>query len=213
MFNIYLVTIGFDIIFATVNAKNLRIYHIFNKFGKVNRICSDQGLFLLISVAVSVRIVLLIVWNVFYASTVVNKEQYISQSAPPYYMVREHCLSQHFEVWIVVHVGYFAILMTVMVVLAILTKIKRQEFKDSKKINSLSLVVALVFNMCTGVLLWLIFRLVGTIVPSRVVVGVGTTTAATLCLVFLILSKIAPLVLHDCQCLGKCHDVQENKLC
>ena len=58
----------------------------------------------------------MIVWNVLDASTVVNKEQYISQSVPPYYMMREHCLSQHFEVWIVVHVGYFA--MTVMVACA-----------------------------------------------------------------------------------------------
>ena len=66
---------------------------------------------------------------------------------------------------------------------------------------------------CSSLNIWLTFCLVGIIVPSRVVVGVGTTTAAILCLVFLILPKIAPLVLRDCQCLGKCHDVQENKLC
>ena len=202
MFNIDLITTGLDIIFATVIAKTLRIYHIFNKFGKVNRICSDQGLFILISVIVSVRIALLIVWTVLDASRVVSTEQYVSQSVPPYYLVREHCLSNHFELWLIVNAGYLVILMLIMVLLAVLTrKIKRKEFKDSKKINTL--VVALIFTMGIGVLTWIMLRLVGAIVPSRVAVSVGTTTVAVLCQLFLILPKIVQLILRDCQCLGK----------
>ena len=122
MFNIDLITIGFDIIFATVIAKTLHIYHIFNKFGKDNQICSDQGLFILISVTTSVRIILLIVWTVLDASRVVSTEQYVSESVPPYYLVREHCLSQHFEVWLIVNASYLVILMLTMVLLVVLTR-------------------------------------------------------------------------------------------
>ena len=44
MFDIYLINISTDIVYATVIAKILRIYHIFKKFGKVHQICSDEGL-------------------------------------------------------------------------------------------------------------------------------------------------------------------------
>ena len=57
--------------------------------------------------------------------------------------------------------------------------------------------------MGIGVLTWIMLRLVGAIVPSQVVVSVGTTTAAVLYLLFLILPKIVPLILRDYQCLGK----------
>ena len=203
MFDVYLISLGTDIIFATVITKTLRIYHIFNKFGNVNRICSDQGLFTLISIIVSVKIVLLIVWSALDASRVVDIEQYVSQSVPPHYLVRELCQSKHLEIWLFAHIGYSAILMLTMVLLAVMTrKIKRKEFKDSKKINIL--VVALIFNMCICVPLWIIFRLVDATNLSRLAYSVGTMTTAVLCLVFLIIPKIAPLVLRDCRCLNAC---------
>ena len=49
-----------------------------------------------------------------------------------------------------------------MVLLVVLTrKIKRKEFKDSKKTNTLVVTVALIFNMGIGVLTWIMLRLHG----------------------------------------------------
>ena len=203
IFDVYLISLGMDIIFATVIAKTLRIYHIFNKFGKVNRVCSDQGLFILISIIVSVKIVLLISWSALDPGQVVDIEQYVSQRIPPHYLIREYCQSKYVEIWLIVHLGYSAILMLIMVLLAVLTrKIKRKEFKDSKKINIL--VVALVFDVCINIPLWIIFRLVGVTNLSRLAYSVSTMTTAVLCLVFLIIPKIASLVLRDSRCLNAC---------
>ena len=76
----------------------------------------------------------MIVWTLLDPSQVVNTEQYVSQSVPPYYIVREHCLPQHFEVWLVLRVDYLAILMITMVVLAVLTrKLSEKSLKIARK--------------------------------------------------------------------------------
>ena len=209
MFDICLITIGLDLIFATVIAKTLRIYHIFKTFGKVSRICSDQCLAVLISIIISIRVVLLIVWSLLDPSRIVDIEQYVSQSVPPYYLVKEHCEAHYLVMWLSLHFGYTVILMFIMVLLAVLTRnIKREEFKDSKKINML--VAALFFNLSIGVPLWLLLRVLGEAVSSHVVHSVSTMTAAVLCLVFLVLSKIVPLMLQSCRCLdayrSRAHD-------
>ena len=61
MSSISSLSVGVDIVLATIIAKTLRIYHIFKTFGTISRACSDQGLFILISSIVSVKIVMLIV--------------------------------------------------------------------------------------------------------------------------------------------------------
>ena len=92
------------------------------------------------------------------------------------------------------------VLALVTVLLVILTrKIKRRDFKDTKKINIL--VGALIFDLCVFLPLWAILRLIDYATLSRVAYSVGITLAAFLCQVFLILPKIMPLVLNDCRCL------------
>ena len=200
MFDIYLINTGTDIVLATVIAKTLRIYHIFKKFGKVNQICSDQGLFTLILAIVSVKIILLIFWTSLDISYLVDIEQYIKQSIPPYFQVRQKCQNEYPTVWLMLHYTYSTILALIMVLLAVLTrKIKRDNFKDTKKINIL--VGALFFDMCIVLPLWAILRLTdSTTNLSRMVYSTGITLAAFFCQVFLILPKIVPLVLHDCRC-------------
>ena len=200
MFDIYLINIGTDIVLATVIAKTLRIYHIFKKFGKVHQICSDQGLFILILAIVSVKIILLIFWTCLDVSLLIDREQYIKQSIPPYFLVTQKCQNQYPTVWITLQYTYTVILALVMVLLAVLTrKIKRHDFKDTKKINIL--VGALIFDLCVFLPLWAILRLIDYATLSRVAYSVGITLAAFLCQVFLILPKIVPLVLNDCRCL------------
>ena len=200
MFDIYLINIGTDTVLATVIAKTLRIYHIFKKFGKVHQICSDQGLFILILAIVSVKIILLILWLCLDVSLLVDKEQYMKQSVPPYFLVTQKCQNQYPTVWITLQYIYTLVLAFIMVLLAVLTrKIKRGDFKDTKKINML--VVVLVFDLCIFLSLWAILRLIDNTILSKVAYSVGIALAAFLSQVFLILPKIVPLVINDCRCL------------
>ena len=181
MFDIYLINIGTDIVLATVIAKTLRIYHIFKKFGKVHHICSDQGLFILIFAIVSVKIILLIFWTCLDISLLIDTEQYITQSIPPYFVVTQKCQNEYPTVWITLQYTYTMVLAFVMVLLAFLTrKIKWGDFKDTKKINIL--VGALIFDLCTFLPVWVILRLIDYTTPSRVAYSVGNTLASCLSL-------------------------------
>ena len=198
MFDITIVGIGSDIILGTVIAKTLRIYHIFKTFGTVSRVCSDQGLFILISSIVSVKIVMLIAWATLDAAYIVDEEQFVSTIVPPFFRVIQECQSNYHNIWLLVVFGYSIILGLVMVLLAILTrKIKRKNYKDSKKINIL--VAALIVDTCIGMPLWIMFRSVNATILSRISYNIGTLVAAVLCQVILILPKILPLVVRKCR--------------
>ena len=201
MFELSSFGLGVDVIFATVIAKTLRIYHIFKKFGKVHHICSDLGLFVLISSIVSVKIILLILWTSLDPSHLIDSEQLIASRVPPYFLVVQSCEATYLTTWLILFYGYTTVLGLTMVLLAILTrKIRRSDYKDSKKINIL--VVVLAFNMFITSVLWSVLRVSGAIVLSRVVYGVGIKATAVFCLLFLILPKVVPLVLHKCKCLS-----------
>ena len=95
--------------------------------------------------------------------------------------------------------GYSIILGLVSVLLAVLTgKIKRKDYKDSKKI--IILVAALIVNTCITVPLWIIFRNVAATIMSRLTFNISTITGAVLCQVILILPKIVTLIVRKCRC-------------
>ena len=194
MFDVTSVNIGIDIVFATVIAKNLCIYHIFKMFGKVSRLC----LFILISgfVLVKIIIIMLTVWATFDASRLINIEWFVPQTVPPFFQVVQECQSKQYGSWIVLTFGFSTFLALIMVLLAILTrKIKRGDYKDSKKINIL--VATLSLDVCICAPLWIIFRSVTATILSRLVYNVATILAAVLCQVLLILPKTLPLVVRN----------------
>jgi hypothetical protein len=196
MFDFSITNVGIDLVFATVIAKTLRIYFIFKTFGKVNKLCSDQGLFILISSFVSVKIIMLIIWASFDTSHVIDVQQLISKTVPPFIQVVQQCQSVYHEFWIVLTVGYSTLLALIMVLLAILTrKIKRDDYKDSKKINLL--VGALILDVYTLAPLWFIFRNMAAPILSWLVYNIATLIAAVLCQVLLLLPKTVPLVIRN----------------
>ena len=182
---------GIDIIFATVIAKTLRIYFIVNTFGKISKLCSDQGLFILILSILSVKIIVLIMWASFDVPRVIDVEQLISNTVPPFIRVVQPCWSVHHGLWIFFAFGYSTLLALIMVLLAIMTrKIERDDCKDSKKINLL--VGALILDVYICAPLWLTLQ--GTALPiwSWLAYSFGTLIAAVLCQVLLILPKTVP---------------------
>ena len=198
MFDITITNVGIDIIFATVIAKTLRIYLIFKMFGKVSRLCSDQGLFILISSIICVKIIMLITWASLDVPGIIDTEQFVSKTVPPFFQVAQRCQSKYHLYWVILTFGYSTLLTLIMVLIAILTrKIKRGDYKDSKKINIL--VVALILDFYILAPLWFIFQGMGASVLSRLAYNVGTLIAAVLCQVLLILPKTVPLVVRNYQ--------------
>ena len=194
----YLINVGSDIVLATVIAKTLRIYHIFNKFGKVGRVCSDQGLLVLILTTVFIKILMLILWTAVDINHLVDVEWYIKQSPPPHLLVRQQCQSKYMNLWIALLVGYSLILLVILFVLSIATrKIKRKYFNESRKLRSLSFV--LVCHIFITWALYSLLRFIESSVLSKVVYSFNTALTALFCQLFLILPKIAPLMRHGCR--------------
>ena len=198
MFDISIINVGIDLVSATVIAKTLRIYHIFKTFGKVSRICSDQGLFILISSIISVKIIMLIIWASFDIPRVIDVQQLISTTVPPFIQVVQQCRSMYHGFWVILTFGYSTLLSLMMVLLAILTrKIKREDYKDSKKINIL--VSALILDVYILVPLWFILRAMAAIILSKLAYNFGAFLAAVLCQALLLLPKTVPLVARNYQ--------------
>ena len=194
--DLFLLNLSLDCIFATIIAKTLRVYHIFNTFGKVNRICSDRFLFVLILIIISIKVVLLVLWTCLDVNHLVFTEQYISQSVPPYILVTSKCRSNYLELWTGILFGYSSLLLLIMVILAAMTrKIDRKHFNDSKTICKL--VFLLVINMCIVGSVWFIFYYTDATNARILVFNLGSMVPVILCQALLILPRIYLLIKHS----------------
>ena len=196
-FDVLLFNLGFDIVFATIIAKTLRIYFIFKPFRRVDQIrfnfCSDQGLFVLILVIVGFKLMLLMLWTCININHLIDIEQFITTSVPPHFMVVQQCHSRNFELWIALLGCYTIVLMLIMITLAILTrKIKRDHFNNTNRINTLTAV--LFFHVFTSLSLWYVLRLIGETILSKVMYTLSTMFTAIFCQAILVAPKIMPLV-------------------
>ena len=189
--NTFLFTVGIDLVLATVFAKTLRIYHIFNKFGKISRLWSDKGLFVLILVIVSVKVMIMIIWALVDMNHLIDEISPQPEGFPPRYVVVQKCYSHHLSWWITLIFGYSVALFIPMLHVAILTrKINRKEFKDSKAITTL---VAVLFVLtCIGNALWFLLRTIDAEIASKVVYSLAFSSAAVVCQMVLFVPKITP---------------------
>lgn len=189
--NTFLFTTAMDLVLATTFAKTLRIYHIFTTFGKISNVWSDKGLFTLILAIVSGKVAIMIVWGAVDMNHLIDDVISPRQGFPPHYVVVQKCYSNHLTWWVAFVFGYTAVLFLPMIFVAILTrKIKRREFKDSKKICAL---VAILFILVwIGPVLWFVLREVGAHVASKIVYSISFSMVAIICQVFLFVPKIIP---------------------
>ena len=191
--NTFLFTVSIDLVLATVFAKTLRIYHIFNKFGKISRLWSDKGLFVLILAITSIKVAIMVIWALVDMNHLIDETSPLPEGFPPHYTVVQKCYSHHLSWWITIVFGYTVALLVPMLHVAILTrKVSRKEFKDSKAITTL---VAVLFVLtCVGNALWFLLRMIDAAIASKVVYSLAFSSAAILCQVFLFVPKIIPPV-------------------
>ena len=184
--------IGIDLILATVLAKTLRIAYIFTKFKKTGNVCSDNALFAMIALIVSGKIIFLILWSAIDFYRVVEVLELATDGdGLRYYKVFQRCRSRQILVWFSLGALYSIAICIPLLVLAYKTrKIKRDDFKDTKKISAF--IVSLIILGALCIPLWGAFRVVGLSQVSVYVALVGYTAIPILCQVFLIIPKIGP---------------------
>ena len=193
--NTFLFTVGLDIVLTTVFTKTLRIYHIFNTFGRVSSLWSDKSLFVVILSVVSIKVLIMVIWGAVDFNHLVDIPTLSIQRSPPYYEVIQKCYSHYLGMWVAIIFGYSVLLCIPMIAAAVLTrriKGKRSRYKDSKKICTL--VGVLFILMCTGNALWFLLRNIGANIASKVIYSLGFTLAALFCQFFLFLPKIIPSI-------------------
>ena len=158
-----------DIILATLLVQIGRIYHIFSHFRRIKKLARDRNLLVIICFIVLGKIIILSLWTALDPFVITDVEVYHPEEKPPYYEVIQNCTSDHFIVWIGMVLIYTAILIGFVAFVSYKTrKIRRKDFKNTKKINLLLTVV--VISMAVLLPLWWVFRSVGNTVMSRVVI-------------------------------------------
>ena len=191
--------VGMDLILATVLAKTLRIAYIFNKFKK-NINCSDYILFAMIALIVGGKVFLLIVWNaidVNHIEDIPNPVLTLNDDGFLQYNVFQQCYSEYQLMWVALIVIYTLLICLALALVSYITrKIRRANYKDTKKINAF-LFTALIVILPT-IALWWVFRFVGLYQASTIASTVGYSSTPILCQVFLIIPKIGPGLKRHC---------------
>ena len=188
--DVTLSTIGLDLVLSTLFAKMLRIYHIFERLGKVSFVWSDKGLLVLIMLIVLIKAAYMIVWTSVDINNVINVEIYNPNTIPPHYTVIQKCHCKYFWMWYTLTFLYTGVLFIALLYVAFSTrKIEQANFNDSKKVNLLiaALTAVIVFSF-TG---WAVLQFIDNN-ASKMIVSTAFALTAVLCEGFLLVPKVVP---------------------
>ena len=190
---IWILGIGLHLVFGSLILKMLRVYRIFTYFGKLGKRWSDGVLFAGVLAIVGAYIIFLTVLQVVGGGrngasieTLVTPEGLF-----PYYEVVQACTPPNIIAGVVFECEVSLFNITVIVLAFLTRKIRRQHFKDTKKVNAfLYLYFLIVYS----------FGPLSVVITNReaqiYIVLVTSNSTAILCQVFLFLPKILPPLLR-----------------
>ena len=185
-------SLGLHLILAPLFMRMLRVYRIFTYFGKLGKRWSDGVLYTGVLIIVGTNIIFLTVLQVVGGRNGVNIEMLVTPEASfPFYEVIQVCIPPHLFGSIIYECEILLITI-ILVVLAILTrKIRRQHFKDTKKVNVFIYLNVLI----TYTLLPLPLIITNRRIQVYLTFAVENSTAI-LCQMFLFLPKCLPPLLR-----------------
>ena len=184
--------LGIDVIFTTLFVRLLRIYYIFSKFKKLGRLWDDKSLSLIVILVCVGHSVLLIAWTA--ADTFRYQEEHFITSAG-FLSSKQVCHSEFLLLWTILLYVYVSILFVLVIFLAVKTRrIKRQEFKDTKKINAFVFFFFIV--LIPSLALWQIFLAQKMYVLAYIFYVIGYASIILLCEFCLFIPKLVPLFIH-----------------
>ena len=185
-------SIGMDLIFATLSLRLLRLFHVFRSFHRTGKLWSDKYLFLYLLLICSVKVVLLFLWTYLDTLHPNISREYIPSATPPHYQVSIDCNSQNQVLWLLVTYLYSGILIVFVVFMATQTRrIKKTYFKDTKKVNLLIFLVTII--LATTLPLWVIFGAIRIEIGAHVCEWLAYFSVAVLCQLCLFTPKLLPL--------------------
>ena len=192
------VTVGTELIFATLFVRLLRIYRIFcsTPMQIMSDYWEDKYLFFHTLVISSGKFVLLILWNSIDPIHPMSNPMYVYEpDRVPYYMVTLRCTCKTMSptVWLIVTKLYSVLLLFMVVFMAIQTRhVKKTIYKDTKKVNIFIFLVTVC--LATMIPLWLFFLEVGIEVGANVAEWLSLFVIPLSCQVCLFLPKILPVI-------------------
>ena len=181
--------IGLDLILATTLAKALRIAYVFTHFKTIGKAWSDQALLVLIALIVSGKVTVLVLWFSLDPYYIADQDTYVNEKG--FVSVTQYCYSKQVGVWLSLVFAYTGVLCVVLVVLAYRTRrIKRGNFKDTKKLNAL--IAGIIMTSVLFTAMWGVLRLSGYSQISKFIPSIGYMIVPLLCQVLLFIPKLIP---------------------
>ena len=184
--------IGFNIVLGTLLARLLRIYHIFNHFGRIGKLCSDGILFLVVFAQVGFIVLFLSLQAVISPLRFVLVEifkQPFEEGELPYLEINQVCVSES-VILTILPTCEDAMILLIIAILAIKTrKIRRENFKDTKKINAyIAYLYLIIFTI------YPIYLLLAPSSPTlqSSIFTLTVSSATVLCQLLLFIPKVAP---------------------
>ena len=183
--------IGADLIYATLLLRLLRLFYLFRTFRRTGKLWSDKCLFVYILSICLGKVALLSFLTYFDTYRPEINHEYVPSATPPHYQVSISCNIEHREIWFLLTYLYSAILMVFVMFLATQTRhIKKEHFKDTKKVN---LFIFLVTFFAITVPLWIIFHAMGIEIGAHMCEWLVCFSVAMLCQLCLFTPKLLPL--------------------
>ena len=190
---IWISGIGLHLIFGSLILKMLRVYRIFTYFGKLGKRWSDGVLFAGVLAIVGAYIIFLTVLQVVSGGRNGARIEMLvtPEGSFPYYEVVQVCTSPNIVAGAVFECEVSLFNIAVIVLAFLMRKIRRQHFKDTKKVNAFLYFYSLIEYS---------FGPLSAIITNReaeiYIVFVTPNSTAILCQVFLFLPKILPPLLR-----------------
>lgn len=187
-------SLGVNLIFTTLLLRMLRVYRIFNHFGKTGKLWSNRNMACIVGLVVLGDVVLILVWSCVDTYRIMDVVIFRSQASPPRYEVQQFCHSEHSSLWLAILLGKLGVLFVLVLFLAIKTrKICRSNFKDTKKVNMY--IFSTVIIVITFMTLFFLFVETENSLAAHLMVYLAFGVTALLCQVFLFVPKVtSPLL-------------------
>ena len=186
------VQIGLSFLFGTLLARLLRIYHIFNHFGKIGKLCSDGILFLVVFALAGFKVLFLSLQATISPlrfELIEIFKQPFEDGVLPYFEINQVCVSESI-ILTILPTCEDAMIFLIIPILAIKTrKIRRKNFKDTKKINAYIAYLYLLIFM-----IYPIYLLVAPSSPTvrSAIFTLTVSSIAVLCQLLLFVTKVVP---------------------
>ena len=184
---IWMGSLGFTMIFSTLFTLHLRILYLFNYFGKTGKYWADKYLVFTILLMTSVSVVILSVWTGIY-----RPEKVTIELVPPEKVITFQCDGKYLGFWLAGLFTYGGIIMMFVSIFACANrKIKRSEFKDTKKVN---FYIYLIFIIITIVMpTWYLLRVSKLFTLAHFALCTGFISVGIICQLILYVPKTLPV--------------------